>query len=87
MPNKNVITIPKDLIPEFEAWGKSTANLFGKLRSRSGLKPMGVPEDQSWFWTRKWQAMEREADKAVANGDYVEFEDIDEGINYLHKQA
>lgn len=29
---------------------------------------VAVPADQAWFWTERWQAMEREADADVANG-------------------
>ncbi|MGH8907892.1 MAG: AbrB/MazE/SpoVT family DNA-binding domain-containing protein [Egibacteraceae bacterium] len=27
-----------------------------------------VPADQAWFWTERWQAMEREADGDIAAG-------------------
>jgi AbrB family looped-hinge helix DNA binding protein len=27
-----------------------------------------VPADQAWFWTDRWQAMEREADADIAAG-------------------
>jgi len=27
-----------------------------------------VPADQSWFWTERWQDMEREADADIAAG-------------------
>jgi bifunctional DNA-binding transcriptional regulator/antitoxin component of YhaV-PrlF toxin-antitoxin module len=27
-----------------------------------------VPADQSWFWTERWQEMEREADADIAAG-------------------
>jgi hypothetical protein len=85
--NKTQITIPTELLPEFEAWGKTTAELFGKLREKAGLPPKDVPEDQAWFWTKEWQAMEREVDEALAKGDYVEFQNIDEAIRYLHEQV
>jgi bifunctional DNA-binding transcriptional regulator/antitoxin component of YhaV-PrlF toxin-antitoxin module len=29
---------------------------------------IAVPADQAWFWTDRWQAMEREADADVAAG-------------------
>ena len=29
---------------------------------------VSVPADQSWFWSDRWQAMEREADADVAAG-------------------
>ncbi len=29
---------------------------------------VAVPADQAWFWTERWQQMEREADADVAAG-------------------
>ena len=40
--------------------------------------------DQSWYWSKKWQAMEREADEAEANGDFVEFDNVEDLIADLH---
>ena len=28
-----------------------------------------VTKDQEWFWTKEWQAREREADDAIAKGE------------------
>jgi antitoxin MazE len=36
-----------------------------------------VPADQTWFWTERWQAMEREADDDVAAGRVHHFESAD----------
>jgi AbrB family looped-hinge helix DNA binding protein len=36
---------------------------------RVELRPvLPVPADQRWFWTERWQAMEREVDAEVAAG-------------------
>ncbi len=33
------------------------------------LRPhLAVPTDQSWFWTDRWQQIEREADDAISAG-------------------
>ena len=46
-------------------------------RDRIELVPMvPVPRDQAWFWSREWQAKEREADEARAAGEYSEFSDV-----------
>ena len=48
------------------------------------LQPMlPVPADQRWFWTERWQAMEREADEDIAAGRVVTFDGIDEFIGHL----
>lgn len=81
--SKNV-TLPADLIPQLEAWGKLTAELFGKLRAEAGIVPPGVPEDQAWFWSKEWQAMEQEADEALAKGEYRDFDTVEDALNHLH---
>ena len=42
-----------------------------------------VPRDQAWFWTREWQAKEKEAEKARAAGDYIEYKDVEKAIRRL----
>lgn len=89
--NKATLSIPIELIPEFEAWGKYTSRLFGKLRRKAGIPAVkleihhsDIPADQAWFWTPEWQAMEREADEALARGDYETFDTVEDAIEYLH---
>jgi hypothetical protein len=36
--------------------------------------------DQEWFWTPEWQAMEAEANDDLANGRWKEFDSIDDMI-------
>jgi AbrB family looped-hinge helix DNA binding protein len=34
------------------------------------LRPMvAVPADQAWFWSERWQRMEREVDEHIARGE------------------
>lgn len=41
------------------------------------LHPLvSVPADQRWFWTERWQRMEREADEDVAAGRVRAYEDV-----------
>ena len=86
MTNATVQTLTI-LAPKLEAWGKLTAEIFGEIREKEGLVPEGVPDDQRWFWTPEWQAGEREVDEQLANGEYVEFDTIEEAIKYLHEQV
>jgi hypothetical protein len=42
------------------------------------LHPLAsVPADQRWFWTERWQRMEREADADVAAGRVRAHENVD----------
>ncbi len=34
-------------------------------------------DTQAWFWSERWQQMEREADADFATGRYVTFDDVE----------
>lgn len=44
---------------------------------------MAVPADQAWFWTDRWQAMEREADADIAAGRVTVVDGATELIAHL----
>lgn len=47
----------------------SQVQLIERDDGRIELVPVvAVPADQAWFWTDRWQAMEREADADIAAG-------------------
>jgi AbrB family looped-hinge helix DNA binding protein len=51
---------------------------------RIELRPvLPVPADQAWFWTERWQAMEREVDEDIAAGRLTRFDSLDEMFEYL----
>jgi AbrB family looped-hinge helix DNA binding protein len=45
-----------------------------------------IPPDQAWFWTERWQRMEREAQADITAGRVRQFEDPDEMIAWLDDQ-
>jgi bifunctional DNA-binding transcriptional regulator/antitoxin component of YhaV-PrlF toxin-antitoxin module len=48
------------------------------------LHPLApVPAGQRWFWTERWQRMEREADEDIAAGRVRSFEDVDDLLSAL----
>ncbi len=48
------------------------------------LRPhVAIPADQAWFWTERWQRLEREADEAVVNGNVAVAGDIGELLDDL----
>ena len=53
---------------------------------RIELQPvLPIPADQAWFWTERWQAMEREADEDIAAGRVSHAMDVDEFIANLER--
>lgn len=61
-------------------WDLSTDELQAVLNFISALQNKG---DQSWYWSTEWQAMEQEADRNRAEGDYEEFDTIDDFVASL----
>jgi AbrB family looped-hinge helix DNA binding protein len=48
------------------------------------LRPvLPVPADQRWFWSQRWQAMEREADADIATGRTTVVDGVEELIEHL----
>ena len=78
---KRQITLPP------EAGLKMGDELEARIyKDRIELIPMvPVPRDQAWFWTREWQAKEREADDARSAGEFSEYSDVDDLIAGLKK--
>jgi AbrB family looped-hinge helix DNA binding protein len=46
-----------------------------------------IPPDQAWFWTERWQKMEREVDEDIAAGRILEFDSVEQAIKYLNNAA
>jgi hypothetical protein len=44
-----------------------------------------VDSSQTWFWSERWQAMEREADAAVSAGQIQRFDSADDLLTELDK--
>jgi bifunctional DNA-binding transcriptional regulator/antitoxin component of YhaV-PrlF toxin-antitoxin module len=42
-----------------------------------------VRADQAWFWTERWQAMEREADRDIATGRTLVTDTVDDFLAEL----
>ena len=46
-----------------------------------------IPPDQAWFWTERWQQMEREAQADIDAGKQVLFDYVEDAIKYLNEAA
>jgi len=47
---------------------------------------LAAETDQAYFWTEQWQAMERAADEAAAQGQFRTFDTMDEMLDFLDAQ-
>jgi AbrB family looped-hinge helix DNA binding protein len=44
-----------------------------------------IPADQAWFWTERWQKMEREAQADIDSGRVHRYSNVDEAIEELER--
>jgi AbrB family looped-hinge helix DNA binding protein len=42
-----------------------------------------IDPEQAWFWTERWQKMEREVQEDIDAGRLLEFESVEDFIKYL----
>ncbi len=76
MNRRGTVTIPKELRE-----GLDENSLLEAVRRGDGvieLRPQAtVDASQQWFWTERWQLMEREADADFAAGRAATFSDVE----------
>ncbi|HAS05076.1 MAG TPA: AbrB family transcriptional regulator [Dehalococcoidia bacterium] len=46
-----------------------------------------VSKEQAWFWTKRWQNGEGEAEEDIRSGKVHRFKDSDDAIAFLHRQS
>jgi AbrB family looped-hinge helix DNA binding protein len=68
--SRGTVALPADLRRRLHLdQENSQVRLVERDDGRIELVPVvAVPADQAWFWTDRWQAMEREADADIATG-------------------
>jgi bifunctional DNA-binding transcriptional regulator/antitoxin component of YhaV-PrlF toxin-antitoxin module len=80
------VTIPKAL-----RQGLDENAVLEAVRREDGvieLRPQTmVDASQAWFWTDRWQRMEREADDDYASGRFKTFDDVESFLADLDSAA
>lgn len=82
--SRHQVTIPKEIVEKLQL--KSGDYVEVTLEdSKVVIVPKAVVDrEEAWFWSKEWQEMEREADEALAKGDYKEFDNVEDLIRDLH---
>ena len=74
--SKRTLTIPKRYCADLDEH-----TIFEVTRRDDGvieLVPVGTADpDQAWYWTERWQEMEREANEDYAAGRFKVFDDAE----------
>lgn len=83
--SRGTVALPADLRRRLHLdRADSQVKLIEHDDGRLELVPVvAVPADQAWFWSQRWQAMEREADADVAAGRVTVVEGMDQLISHL----
>jgi AbrB family looped-hinge helix DNA binding protein len=79
------VTLPKEVRE-----GLAEDAVLEVVRREDGvieLRPKDIDPDQAWFWTERWQQMEREADEDYAAGRYKTFDSADEFLADLDRES
>lgn len=65
---KNQVTLPKEVVKQCHLKRGDPIEVIAK-NGEILLKPQAyIPKDQLYFWTKEWQAAEREADEDIRLG-------------------
>ena len=85
-PRNGTITIPAQLRRRF---GLDKPGAQVEIVVRDGeivlLPHVAVPAEQAWFWTKDWQAKEREADADLAAGRSSTFDTAEDFLAHLDR--
>lgn len=70
MQSRGTVALPADLRQRLHLDGpEAQVRLIDRGDGTVEMVPVvAIPADQTWFWTDRWQAMEREADADIAAG-------------------
>ncbi len=86
MTDRGTVTLPKDIRPTQEG-----EVLFNVVRREDGvieLRPqVTVDADKAWFWSDRWQKMEREVQESYDRGDFQRHQSGDELLAHLEELA
>lgn len=83
--SRGTVALPADLRRRLHLdRADAQIKLIEREDGRIELVPVvAVPADQAWFWTDRWQAMEREADADIAAGRVAVVDGADELVAHL----
>ena len=81
---KGQVTLPKEVRAALDL--HEGDDLLFRTNEKGELiieRLLTVPPDQAWFWTERWQKMEREAQADIEAGRVSRYKDTDSAIEAL----
>jgi bifunctional DNA-binding transcriptional regulator/antitoxin component of YhaV-PrlF toxin-antitoxin module len=82
---RGVISLPADLrerhhLNDPGAQVELTERADGVIELRPNV---AIPADQRWFWSERWQNMERDVERHVERGEVTRHDDADGFLDHL----
>ena len=81
---KGQVTLPKEVRAAFDL--NEGDDLVFKINESGELvieRVLTIPPDQTWFWSERWQKMEREAQADIDAGRVSRYANVDDAIEAL----
>jgi AbrB family looped-hinge helix DNA binding protein len=81
---KGQVTLPKEIRTALDL--HEGDDLAIKINEKGEIvieRVLTIPADQVWFWTERWQKMEREAQADIEAGRISRYKDADSAIEAL----
>ncbi len=83
---RGVVAIPADLRRRYNLNPGDQMEIVEAEDGRLELIPLvAIPASQQWFWTERWQKLEREVDEHIARGEETTFGDSGAFLEHLDK--
>ncbi|MBS1250633.1 MAG: hypothetical protein MAG431_02227 [Chloroflexi bacterium] len=85
---KGQLTLPKALRERLSLTEGDQLVFYFNEESELVLKPeITISADQAWFWTERWQKMEREAQEDIETGKLTRYSNVEEAIESLERET
>ncbi len=82
--NKGQITVPPEIRTALGAEEGDDLLFYTDENGRVVVsRAQVIPPDQAWFWSKRWQRLEREAQADLEAGRVVEFASVKEALSAL----
>lgn len=85
---KRQISLPKKIMTalNLRPGDEIEFELEGNTARIVPIRTIKVPREQAWFWSPEWQRKEIEAEKDLRNGQYEDFESVEDLLKDLHNE-
>jgi len=81
---KGQVTLPQEVRAELGLQEGDDIQFRPNENGEFVIEPLlTIPPEQAWFWSERWQKMEREAQADIESGRVSRYKDIDQAIEAL----